>query len=83
MPMTPPVGLRPPLHAAVLLALALTALAGRILGADVVPFPVPAGDYRGYAKHEFVADGQHLLVVEPAQAAVGRPWIWRCEFFDH
>jgi pimeloyl-ACP methyl ester carboxylesterase len=61
----------------------LLAAAGAAAAADPAPFPGPASDYRGFAKHEFVAEGQHLLVVEPKQAAPGRPWIWRCEFFDH
>jgi len=73
-----PIAVRHPL-----LVLVLLAVAGAAAGGDQAPFPGPASDYRGFAKHEFVADGQHLLVVEPQAAAPGRPWIWRCEFFDH
>ena len=73
-----PIAVRHPL-----LVLVLLAVAGAAAGGDQAPFPGPASDYRGFAKHEFVADGQHLLVVEPKAAAPGRPWIWRCEFFDH
>jgi pimeloyl-ACP methyl ester carboxylesterase len=66
-----------------LLAMVLLAVASVAAGEDPASFPGPATDYHGFAKHVFVADGQHLLVVEPKAAAPGRPWIWRCEFFDH
>ncbi len=62
---------------------AQASLASCALGAEPASFPPPSSDYRGFAKHTFVAEGQHLLVVEPKEAAAGRPWIWRCEFFDH
>lgn len=69
-----PLTLPGPLVAALLLALACAAA-----GADPAPFPGQPSDYRGFAKHEFTAEGQRLLVVEPKKAAPGRPWIWRCE----
>ncbi len=75
--------LTPILHRRHLGAAVLLAVVGAAAGEDTPPLPGPAADYRGFAKHEFVAEGQHLLVVEPKQAAPGRPWIWRCEFFDH
>jgi hypothetical protein len=78
-----PVLPRPALLAMVLLLAVLLSVASVAAGEDPAPFPGPATDYRGFAKHEFVAEGQHLLVVEPKTAAPGRPWIWRCEFFDH
>ena len=39
--------------------------------------------YNGYARHDFKVSGLDALVVEPKIVAKGRPWIWRCEFFDH
>lgn len=33
--------------------------------------------------HEFTLDGRNALIVQPADAAPGRPWIWRTEFFGH
>src|SRR5258708_25334841 len=30
-----------------------------------------------------MVDGCEALVVTPRQAAPGKPWIWRAEFFDH
>jgi len=47
------------------------------------PFPGAVSDYRGFARHDFEVDGCTTWVVCPRQAAPGRPWIWRAEFFDH
>jgi pimeloyl-ACP methyl ester carboxylesterase len=54
-----------------------------LVAAEPAPFPGTTGEYRGFRKHEFTADGQRFLVVEPRQAADGHPWVWRTEFFDH
>jgi alpha-beta hydrolase superfamily lysophospholipase len=32
---------------------------------------------------DFKVDGCDATLVAPRQAAAGRPWIWRAEFFDH
>ena len=54
------------------------------LQADEHPaFPGAVSDYRGFERHDFEVDGCATWVVCPKQAAVGRPWIWRAEFFDH
>lgn len=47
------------------------------------PLPGPVTDYHGFARHDFKVDGCNAIVVEPKDAAPGRPWIWRAEFFDH
>ena len=47
------------------------------------PFPGQKGDYHGYERYSFSVDGVDCLVVTPKQAASGKPWIWRAEFFDH
>ena len=39
-------------------------------------------DYRGYRRYDSVVDGCPTIVVVPRQAAPGKPWIWRAEFFD-
>ncbi|MDB5392347.1 MAG: Alpha/beta hydrolase [Planctomycetaceae bacterium] len=39
--------------------------------------------YHGFDRYDFEVDGRKCLVVVPKQAAAGRPWIWRAEFFDH
>jgi hypothetical protein len=69
-------------HLLMIIGLVLASL-GTVDSAEHEPFPGMAKDYRGYAKFEFTADGQRFLVVEPKQAALGRPWMWRAEFFDH
>jgi pimeloyl-ACP methyl ester carboxylesterase len=61
-------------------------LAGLFLSAAAAvpePFPGTPSDYHGFVRHEFTANGQRFLVVEPKQPTSGRPWIWRAEFFDH
>jgi pimeloyl-ACP methyl ester carboxylesterase len=73
----------PILHWCPFLAAVLLAVTSAAAGEEPAGFPGPATDYHGFAKHVFTAEGQHLLVVEPKAAAPGRPWIWRCEFFDH
>ena len=41
------------------------------------------GDWNGYAKHEMDFQGKKLTIVEPKEAAPGRPWVWHGEFFGH
>ena len=41
------------------------------------------GDYHGYTRYDWTVDGCKTIIVTPKQAAAGRPWIWRAEFFDH
>src|ERR1039457_7357685 len=38
--------------------------------------------YHGYARQDWTVDGCPALLVAPHEAAPGRPWIWRAEFFD-
>jgi len=49
--------------------------------ADGQPFSGKRSDYRGYQRYDFVVDGCPATVVVPRQAAAGKPWIWRAEFF--
>ena len=46
------------------------------------PFPGKQSDCRGYQRYDFVVDGCPTIVVVPKQAAAGKPWVWRAEFFD-
>ena len=39
--------------------------------------------WNGFEKRDFVVAGRKAFVVVPERAAVGRPWIWRTEFFGH
>ena len=51
--------------------------------ADPQPLPGNKTSYPGFDRYDFTVDGRAALVVTPKQAAPGRPWIWRAEFFDH
>lgn len=48
-----------------------------------IAFPGVKSVYHGFDRFDFEVDGRKCLVVVPKQAAPGRPWIWRAEFFDH
>jgi sialidase-1 len=50
---------------------------------EPAPFPGPSTVWNGFARHDFEFDGRPCVVVEPAEAAAGRPWIWRARFFGH
>lgn len=39
--------------------------------------------WNGYARADFTVAGRPALLVFPKQAAPGKPWIWRTEFFGH
>lgn len=39
--------------------------------------------WNGYARVDFTVAGRPGLLVFPHQAAAGKPWIWRTEFFGH
>jgi pimeloyl-ACP methyl ester carboxylesterase len=42
-----------------------------------------SAEWQGYPQLNFVVDGRNCLLVIPAAAAKGNPWIWRMEFFGH
>lgn len=46
-------------------------------------FPGKSSDWHGFVRHDFPVDGRTATVVEPKQAAPGRPWVWHGEFFGH
>jgi sialidase-1 len=37
-------------------------------------------EWNGYSKTDFKVDGRVCFVIEPENAAVGRPWVWRARF---
>jgi pimeloyl-ACP methyl ester carboxylesterase len=39
--------------------------------------------WQGYERLDFAVAGRAALLVKPREAAPGRPWIWRTEFFGH
>ena len=69
---------------AFLLVLVFQAAPGRAQtsGTTYPTFPGTVSDYHGYTCHDFTVDGCAAKVVEPKQAAPGRPWIWRALFWD-
>lgn len=42
-----------------------------------------AQTWEGWDKREFKVDGRSAFLITPKEAAVGKPWIWRTEFFGH
>jgi pimeloyl-ACP methyl ester carboxylesterase len=52
-----------------------------LLAAEAADGEVQMSQWNGYRRSDFVVAGRPCLVVEPAQAAAGKPWIWRTEFF--
>lgn len=46
-------------------------------------FPGKKSTYRGFERYDFKLEGKDCIVVTPKEAAAGKPWIWRAEFFDH
>lgn len=64
----------------------LLVAAALALSAAVLPAMNPGlteSDWRGWKRLDFVVEGRPALLVCPKQAAEGRPWIWRTEFFGH
>lgn len=40
-----------------------------------------AGAWMGYARTDFYFGGRECVLVAPREAAPGKPWVWRSEFF--
>lgn len=57
-----------------------TAFAGEPPAA-VEQFPGTVSRWQGFARFDFEFAGRRVTVVTPDQAAEGRPWLWRGEFF--
>lgn len=66
------------------LAGAVVALGVRLEAASVgVAPPLQQSQWNGFTRVDFTLAGRSCLLVFPASAAPGRPWIWRTEFFGH
>ncbi len=48
-----------------------------------IKIPYSISDFSGYVCADFKLDGRECKVVEPKEAAAGRPWIWRSRFWAH
>jgi len=46
-------------------------------------FPGRKSMWHGFVRHDFKANERTSIVVSPAKAAEGNPWIWRARFFGH
>jgi pimeloyl-ACP methyl ester carboxylesterase len=44
--------------------------------------PLPA-TWMGFRRTDTIVAGRPCIIVKPATAMAGRPWIWRTEFFGH
>jgi len=44
---------------------------------------VARSKWQGLERLDFVVDGRKALLIVPPKADVGKPWIWRTEFFGH
>ncbi len=42
-----------------------------------------AQEWEGFKRAEFEVGGRKAFLIVPAEAAAGKPWIWRTEFFGH
>ncbi len=63
-----------------LLCLGMFCLTQLGLGAEP-PFPGKQTEWSGYQRFDFDQAGRNAIVVVPKQEAVGKPWLWRGEFF--
>lgn len=46
--------------------------------------PTPQrSQWHGFERIDFTLEGRPAILVQPTEAAPGRPWIWRTEFFGH
>ena len=65
-----------------ILAIAVFSLAIQLAAQPVVAADTKS-DWHGFEKLSFQVDGRDCVLVVPETAAVGKPWIWRTEFFGH
>jgi len=56
-------------------------LAARSPSPSVAPFPGRKSEWQGFERYDFEVDGKSAILVVPKQAAPGKPWAWRGEFF--
>jgi lysophospholipase L1-like esterase/pimeloyl-ACP methyl ester carboxylesterase len=67
-----------PAGAALLARTVYTAIVGKSAGK--VPDRV-AAQWNGYERLDYEINGRRAILISPKNAAPGRPWIWRTEFF--
>ena len=63
-------------------ALASAPASAACAGDGITPGSGPvSSDWFGYDRLDFELNGRRVILVSPKNAAPGRPWIWRTEFF--
>jgi len=72
-----------PLPEALTKAAEFDAEARKLAMAKEITLPGLNGEWNGFAKHELMIAGKPVTIVEPKNAAAGRPWVWHGEFFGH
>ena len=60
-----------------------TAIAANAPTTATAPTTLQRSKWNGFDRLDFTLAGCPCILVPPASAAPGRPWIWRTEFFDH
>lgn len=66
------------------LVFALLVACGAAAAAESTPDPTPQrSKWHGFERIDFTLEGRAGILVQPTEAAPGRPWIWRTEFFGH
>ena len=63
-----------------LLLATLALLASQLTAAEL---PGKKSSWNDFDRYDFVVDGRTGFVVAPKNAAPGKPWAWRTEFFGH
>jgi len=47
------------------------------------PADIKKSQWQGFERLDFTVDGRAAILIVPPKADVGKPWIWRTEFFGH
>jgi len=69
------------MHRIASFAILFLALASPLAAAE--PADVKKSQWNGFERLDFSVDGRAAILIVPPKADVGKPWIWRTEFFGH
>ncbi len=72
-----------PYHLRICAALAVFSLALLPSVAQAEELTIKKSQWQNFERHDFKIDGRNCTLVLPKEAAAGKPWIWRTEFFGH
>jgi len=65
------------------LLILMVLLASAVTAGRAADFPGKQSEWHGFNRVDFPHGGRNCIVVAPAEAAPGRPWVWRARFFGH